>query len=203
MPPKPVDVEVEHELDPPPTVPRDAGVPEPSRAQLYPQALAEVSAAIAARSVIFARVSPAGVLVPIDREAPDDVAAKPLTLGVPLLERVPDPDLGVVYLGERISDLRICSVVRRHLARDDLSDEVVILVPEVALAELEVALVRGLRRDQERCLGDEGAVGVVVDHLVWLARSEEGACWAQGTDERRRETREGAAWRIRTLGSRH
>ena len=143
----------------------DAGVLEPSRDQLYQQALSELAQAIAERSVTFARVSARGILVSIERDELGADEASRLALAVPLLERVPDPDLGVVYLGERITDLRICTVVRRHLGRDDLGGELVIIVPKVPLAELEVALVRGLRRDQDRCLRDEGAVGVVVDPL--------------------------------------
>jgi hypothetical protein len=149
---------------------RDAGPIEPSRAQLYDEALAQLAHAIERRSATFARISSAGVLVSIERDPDRSGSIRGLELGVPLLERVPDADVGTVYLGERIPELRVCTVVRRHLGRDDLGDELVIIIPEVPLAELEVALVRGLRRDQERCLRDEGAVGVVVDPLRALSR---------------------------------
>ncbi len=143
---------------------RDAAPPSPTREQLYRQALAELAEAIEGRHVTFARISPRGVLVSLERDEPGEIEEMTrLDVGVPLLERVPDADRGVVYMGERIADLRICTVVRRHLGREDLEGELVIIVPEVPLAELGVALVRGLRRDQQRCMRDEGGVGVVVD----------------------------------------
>jgi hypothetical protein len=152
--------------------PADAGPLAPSRAQLFEEAMSALAQAIEQRSVTFARVSPGGVLVSIERDHDRSGETMELALGVPLIERVPDSDVGTVYLGERIPELRICTIVRRHLGVDDLGAELVIIVPELPIAELEVALVRGLRRDQERCLRDEGAVGVVVDPLRALRRGE-------------------------------
>jgi hypothetical protein len=171
-PPLPPAPALAHDAGPPDlgAAGRDADPIEPSRAQLYEEALAELAHAIERRSATFARISPAGVLVSIERDPDRTGSIRELELGVPLLERVPDADVGTVYLGERIPELRVCTVVRRQLGRDDLGDELVIIIPEAPLAELEVALVRGLRRDQERCLRDEGAVGVVVDPLRALSR---------------------------------
>lgn len=148
-----------------PALDAGTGDVDPSREQLYRQALSELARAIEEQSVTYARVSAEGHLISIQRDEVGAGSEGDVELGVPLLERVPDPDQGVVYLGERASELRICTLVRRHLGRENLSGELVIIAPEVSLAELEVALVRGLRRDQERCLRDEGAIGVVVDPL--------------------------------------
>lgn len=175
----------------PPAPPRDAGpapgadiaadvdddARSPTRRQLYDEARRELSRAIDDRRALYARVSPSGTLASIAGahvdggggaegiagtvEATGEDAE--LELGVPLLERVSDADRGAVYLGERIPDLRVCTIVREQLGRENLEEALVIIAPEVPIADLEVALVRGLRQDQERCLRDEGGLAVVVD----------------------------------------
>jgi hypothetical protein len=137
---------------------RDAAL---DHGELADRAVAELTESLRQREVLFARVSREGTITAIERVDGEQVSG--LELEVPLLARVPDPDVAVRYLGERNPELRVCSVVRQTLERDDLDGALVIIVPEVGLGELVVALVDGLRRDQERCFGDEGALGVVVE----------------------------------------
>ncbi|HUH03947.1 MAG TPA: hypothetical protein VML75_18250 [Kofleriaceae bacterium] len=153
---------------PDPALPPDAGapapVPEPSRVELRAEAIAELARGLELRQPVYVRISPEGAVIAIE------VGTTPGTgdrqVGVPLLERVPDPDVGISYLGDRSADLRVCSIVMHHLGRADLRHDLVIIAPEVPLGELPVALVVGLQRDQERCARDAQGVAIVIDPLL-------------------------------------
>jgi hypothetical protein len=138
----------------------DAGVAEAAAppAPLRQQALARVAESMSARRMVYARLSAGGALVAIEPEG-----APAIELRVPLLYRVPDPDVGVAYLGDDNPALRVCAVVAAHLGLTDLGGQLVVMVPDRPLVELVVALVEGLRRDQERCLRDQGAPAVLLD----------------------------------------
>jgi hypothetical protein len=82
---------------------------------------------------------------------------------LPLVERVPDPDVNLVYLGERSPDLRLCSLVRLQLGAPDLASTIVIVALDLPLDQLSVALARGLKRDVDRCTGDQRGVAVLLD----------------------------------------
>lgn len=143
-----------------PEPPPDAGVADAAvpPAPLRQQALARVAESMSARRMVYARVSADGALVAIEPEG-----APAIELRVPLLTRVPDPDIGVAYLGDDNPALRMCAVVAAQLGLRDLGGQLVVMVPERPLLELVVALVEGLRRDQERCLHDQGAPAVLLD----------------------------------------
>src|SRR5690606_5088448 len=128
--------------------------------ELRDRAVAELTGSLRRREVVFVRISADGTVTAIER--PDEGGGR-LDLEVPLLARVPDPDVSLQYLGESSPELRVCTVVRQALEREDLDGVLVIMVPEVPLARLTVALVEGLRRDQERCARDEQGLGVLVE----------------------------------------
>jgi hypothetical protein len=90
-------------------------------------------------------------------------AGEKRALGLPLLERVPDPDIMVTYLGDRAPALRVCGVVAHELRVADLNGYVVVISPAVQLGEMPVALVAGLRRDLVRCQVGQQAMAVIVE----------------------------------------
>lgn len=151
-----------------PVPPPDAGapvpVPEPSRVELRAEAIAELARGLEGRRPVYVRISPEGSVIAIDVGTTPGAGDR--QVGVPLLERVPDPDVGISYLGDRTADLRVCSIVMHHLGRADLRNDLVIVAPEVPLGELPVALVVGLHRDQERCARDAQGVAIVIDPLL-------------------------------------
>ncbi len=138
----------------------DAGVAPmvaPGLTVLRERALADLAADLEGRPAVVARVSSDGVLTAL--ELPD----RRIELGVPLLERVPEPDIVVAYLGDRSAELRICAIAVLRLGVADLSEHLIVISPDVPLADLTVALVAGLRRDAERCLAEQRGAAVVVD----------------------------------------
>jgi biopolymer transport protein ExbD len=149
----------------PETITVDAGppadaAPPPSHRALRQRALEELMKSMGDRKVIYVRISSAGTLTAIERS--DGGQMRRQELDVALLERVPDPDVEVVYVGDRSTDLRLCTRVRVTLGLDDLVDRLVVVAADASLGELPVALVDGLRRDQERCFIDERGVSVLV-----------------------------------------
>ena len=145
---------------PPDAAPSADAAPPPTHVEIKQRALDELMKSMGDRSVIYVRVSAAGLLTAIERDGDGVVDTVPLS--IPLLERVADPDIAVVYLGEQSPELSLCSRVRVVLGLRDLADHLVVFVPDAPLDQLPVALVDGLRRDQERCLTGEGGVGVLV-----------------------------------------
>ncbi len=147
--------------------PAPAPAPRPAPADfagLHDRALAS----LASRIEVVARVSKDGALARI--ELPD----RSITVGVPLVERVADPDVGVAYLGDRDAALHVCAIVAHALGAADLRDYLVIVAPDVPLADLTVALASGLRRDADRCLVEDRGVSVVIDPAA-LAPQHQGA----------------------------
>lgn len=136
--------------------PLDAGPLVTDRGALRDQALSALATSLAIRPVLIARVTRDGMLTAL--ELPD----RTIALGVPLLERVPDRDVVVAYLGDRSPDLQICRIASLRLG-EDLHPYLVVIAPEVGLADLQVALVTGLAHDAARCQRDQGVAAVVVD----------------------------------------
>jgi hypothetical protein len=143
---------------PPPVVPVVPPVPA-DVAALRTRALASITDSLATRRAVVARVSAAGQLIGIELED------HKITVDIPLLEQVRDPDVLVAYLGDRSADLRVCKQIALHLGVADLAAYLVIIAPERSLADLPHALHDGLRRDAERCLGEQRGVAAVVDAL--------------------------------------
>ena len=142
----------------------DAGVPAaPVAPELAPpselrqRALGELTRALEGRKVIVARIAVDGTLRALEHDSGT------VALGVPLLERVPDPDVSLAYLGDRSAELRVCRAIALRLGLPSLRDQLVVIAPDAPLPDLTVALAAGLRRDAERCLTEQQGVAVVVD----------------------------------------
>lgn len=139
-----------------PTEPTAPAVP-PSLAALRQAAVEVTSAQVRRAPLRVLHVAADGTATSLEDE--QGVRA----LAVPLLEKVADPDVAVAYLGDRAPALQVCGVIARELRRADLAGEVVVIAPAVALAELPVALVAGLRRDVARCQDGQRALAVIVE----------------------------------------
>lgn len=149
-----------------PTAPTyDAGPPppvvSPSRVELRTEAIKALSRGLEEKTPLFVRISAAGSVVGIDVSTEQTNSDQ--EIGVPLLERVSDPDVALSYLGDKTAALQVCNIVMRHLGKDDLERNLVVFAPEVPLAELPTALVMGLRRDEERCARDAKGVAVTIE----------------------------------------
>jgi hypothetical protein len=129
--------------------------------ELRQAALAQLMTGLEGRGPVVVRVGRDGQLRALEHRRAGRVTSIPL--GLPLVERVPDPDVALSYLGDRQDGLRLCSLLRLHLGATDLSDALVIVAPDVPVDQLSVALARGLQRDTERCLSDQRGVAVIVD----------------------------------------
>jgi hypothetical protein len=129
--------------------------------RLRKAAVAEILAGLESREAVVARISADGRLRQLERRQDGVPLVTPVEL--PLVEKVPDPDVNLVYLGERSPDLRLCSLVRLQLAVADLSGTIVIVALDQPLDQLSVALARGLKRDVDRCTGDQRGVAVLLD----------------------------------------
>lgn len=144
---------------------KDAEKEQQAVAPAAPAALAALrEAAVSATTrhvetapLVAVRVSAGGSIVDVEW------AGERRALGLPLLERVPDPDIAVAYLGDRAPALRLCGVVAHELRVADLTGHVVVISPAVPLGELSVALVAGLRRDVTRCQIEQQAMAVIVE----------------------------------------
>jgi hypothetical protein len=145
----------------------DAGVAAPAETgALRRRAIGELTRGLEDRAAVVARVGVDGVLRGLDGD-------RGVALGVPLLERVPDLDIALAYLGDRSSDMQVCRIVALRLGLADLRGHLVVIAPDVPLEHLPVALVAGLRRDAERCLSEQQGVAVVVDPSTAIAPAEE------------------------------
>jgi hypothetical protein len=138
----------------------------PGQASIDPErlrnvALAEILAGLESRQAVVARISADGRLRQLERRVDGAPVMTPVEL--PLVERVPDPDVNLIYLGERSPDLRLCSLVRLQLGAPDLASTIVIVALDLPLDQLSVALARGLKRDVDRCTGDQRGVAVLLD----------------------------------------
>ena len=139
-----------------PATPVEPAAPAPLAA-LRDAAVAATAAHVERAPLVAVRVGGDGTIVDVEW------AGEKRALGLPLLERVPDPDVAVAYLGDRAPALRLCGVVAHELRLADLAGHVVVIAPAVPLGELSVALVAGLRRDVTRCQTEQQAMAVIVE----------------------------------------
>jgi hypothetical protein len=154
------------EAEPPPAAMPPAPALTAAQAAIDPErlrkmAVAEILAGLESRQAVVARVGADGRLRQLERRQDGAPVVTPVEL--PLVERVPDPDVALVYLGERSPDLRLCSLIRLQLAVADLSQHIVIVALDQPLEQMSVALARGLQRDVDRCTGDQRGVAVLLD----------------------------------------
>lgn len=147
-------------LPPPAQAPEAAPVPVDDTAPPLAPGYAEASEAglalalrrLSDRGAVILRVSVDGRLVAVETDV-----GPVLEVGVPLLEAVPDRDVALAYLGDSSPNLQLCAIARRYT---EIDGHLVVIAPERALVDLSVALVHGLRRDVERCVG---AMAVIVE----------------------------------------
>jgi hypothetical protein len=124
--------------------------PQPALKPLDPRSLhARALAQVGTRPSLVVRVSKAGTITALETDADTT------PLDVPLLEHSSDPNVALAYLGDRSVELQVCRVAALHAGPGFL----VIIAPEVGLADLPEALYEGLERDVERCNG----LAVIVD----------------------------------------
>jgi len=124
------------------------------------RALSELARGLTVRPVVVARVSPEGAVVAIEHSVGGRV--EHLSLAIPLVARVSDPDIVLSYLGDRSRELRVCGIVAMTLHRERFNDEIIAIVPDIPIEQMTVALARGLARDAEHCFADAHALGVLV-----------------------------------------
>jgi hypothetical protein len=134
-----------------------APVTPPAVAALRQRALADLGAGLAARNPVVVRITRDGVVNAVEADG------KVKAIDAPLLEHSPDPDVVLTYLGDRSAELRVCRIAALHLGAADLSRYLVIIAPAVPIVDLPTALIRGLRRDLDRCLGEQRAAVALVD----------------------------------------
>jgi hypothetical protein len=139
----------------PPVVP-------PSRdVQLLKRRAADALVARSAQAgLIQAEVAAAGRITRLRVEVGTE--RRDLVVDLPLVERVPDPDVALEYLGLRTLARRVCTTIRRALGRTDLGGALVLLQPERDLELLPVALVEGMRQDLLHCYPDENGLAVLL-----------------------------------------
>lgn len=155
-------------------------------AELRAVAEAQLAASLREQPVIVARISARGVLTSLEVApgaggalaalvAPAAGSASPprLALELPLIERVPDPDVAVAYLGARDPAHRICNAAAARLG--SLARSLVIVSVDAPLSELMLALVAGLRRDVDHCLIEHRAAAVLLDSAAMAADAPAGA----------------------------
>lgn len=149
--PAPAEAAPEPEPPPEPVAPPapDAAVAEPEPALPTPE--------LAGRTVALVRVSRHGVVTAIE------TADGRHEVGLALVEPSPDPDVVLVYLGDRSPDLRVCRIAALTLGVPDLAEHVVVITPERPLSELTFALAGGLTRDVGRCLEEQAGLALLVD----------------------------------------
>jgi hypothetical protein len=129
------------------------------RAALRRDAVSAWSAELSEREPIYARISGAGVLERIERGEADPAV---VAVRVSLLRRVADPDIGAVYAATTQPQLRLCTQIRSLLGLPHLRGQLILFVPALPLRELPIALVEGLRHDQEYCYDDERGIAALI-----------------------------------------
>lgn len=129
----------------------------PAVAALRQRALADLDAALAARTPLVVRITRDGTIEAIE------VEGKRIALVAPLLEHSPDPAAGVTYAGDRSTELRVCRIAALRLGIAELSRYLVIMAPAVALDDIPEALFYGLHRDLDRCQSEQHGLAALVD----------------------------------------
>jgi hypothetical protein len=82
---------------------------------------------------------------------------------IPLVAPAADPNVRLIYLGNAQPARRVCNVVAAQLPGRTLANTLVIIELSGPVTELPVALVNGLRQDQERCAREHAATAVLLE----------------------------------------
>jgi hypothetical protein len=154
---------VQRDAAPAPATPRPpAPAVPPPVAALRQRALADLDAALAARTPLVVRVTRDGTIDALE------VDGKRVALVVPLLEPSPDPDVVVAYAGDRSAELRVCRIAARRLGAADLARYLVIVAPAAERNDLPEALLEGLEHDLGSCVEQHGIATLVYPTMLQL-----------------------------------
>jgi hypothetical protein len=152
---------VERAAAPTPSPPRPpAPAVPPPVAALRQRALADLDAALAARTPLVVRVTRDGTIDALE------VDGKRVALVVPLLEPSSDPALRVAYASERSAERQVCRIAARQLGAADLGRYLVIVAPAVERNDLPEALLEGLEHDLGRCVDQHGIATLVYPSML-------------------------------------
>jgi hypothetical protein len=147
----------------PPSPPRPlAPAVPPPVAALRQRALADLDAALAARTPLVVRVTRDGTIDALE------VDGKRIPVVVPLLEPSSDPALRVTYASDRSAERRVCRIVARQLGAAELARYLVIVAPAAERNDLPEALLEGLEHDLGSCVEQHGIATLVYPTMLQL-----------------------------------
>jgi hypothetical protein len=164
----------------------------PTIAALHQRALADLGADLAARTPLVVRIAVGGAGGGTGTGASPgtgtgastgagpgliealEVDGQRIAVGAPLVDRSPDPDVALVYAGDRVAERRICHIVAARLGVRALSRYLVIMAPALPLVDLPHALHDGLHRDLDRCLSEQHGLAALVDPAALASPPEQG-----------------------------
>ena len=150
-------------LPAPPRPPAPA-VPPPVAA-LRQRALADLDAALAARTPLVVRVTRDGTIEALE------VDGKRIPMVVPLLEPSADPAIRVAYASGRSVERQVCRIVARQLGAAELARYLVIVAPAAERNDLPEALLEGLEHDLGSCVEQHGIATLVYPTMLQLPPS--------------------------------
>ena len=154
---------VERAAAPPPALPRPpAPVVPPPVAALRQRALADLDAALAARTPLVVRVTRDGTIEALE------VDGKRIPVVVPLLEPSSDPAIRVAYASDRSVERQVCRIVARQLGAAELARYLVIVAPAAERNDLPEALLEGLEHDLGSCVEQHGIATLVYPTMLQL-----------------------------------
>ena len=154
---------VERAAAPPPAPPRPpAPAVPPPVAALRQRALADLDAALAARTPLVVRVTRDGTIEALE------VDGKRIPVVVPLLEPSSDPAIRVAYASDRSVERQVCRIVARQLGAAELARYLVIVAPAAERNDLPEALLEGLEHDLGSCVEQHGIATLVYPTMLQL-----------------------------------
>jgi hypothetical protein len=137
----------------------------PAVAALRQRALADLDAALAARTPLVVRVTRDGTIDALE------VDGKRMSVVVPLLEPSSDPALRVTYASDRLAERQVCRIVARQLGAAELARYLVIVAPAAERNDLPEALLEGLEHDLGSCVEQHGIATLVYPTMLQLTPS--------------------------------
>jgi hypothetical protein len=154
---------VERAAAPLPAPPRPpAPAVSPPVAALRQRALADLDAALAARTPLVVRLTRDGTIDALE------VDGKHIPVVVPLLEPSADPAIRVAYASDRSVERQVCRIVARQLGAADLARYLVIVAPAAERNDLPEALLEGLEHDLGSCVEQHGIATLVYPTMLQL-----------------------------------
>ena len=153
---------VERDAAPAPAPRPPAPAVPPPVAALRQRALADLDAALAARTPLVVRVTRDGTIEALE------VDGKRIPVVVPLLEPSSDPAIRVAYASDRSVERQVCRIVARQLGAAELTRYLVIVAPAAERSDLPEALLEGLEHDLGSCVEQHGIATLVYPTMLQL-----------------------------------